>query len=95
MAEAAPVSEPKDAEKKARERVDKLLALAPSVSQGSITLGGRKMAYEAQAAFIPVSAEGSDDPDAAVMTTSYVLSGAKGPQRRVIVRWSLPSRLDH
>ena len=84
MAESAPAAaEPKDAEKKARERVDKLLAQAPSVSQGSITLGGRKMAYEVQAAFIPVLPAGSDDPDAAVMTTSYVLTGAKTSERPV------------
>ena len=93
MADAAPANaatnaaanaDPKDAEKKARDRVDHLIARAASVSQGTITLGGRKLDYTVSAAFMPVAgtAVGSE-PEAAVMATSYALNGADTRQRPV------------
>ena len=87
MADATPTpapADPKEAEKKARERVDQLIARAASTSQGSVTLGGQKMDYAVSAAFMPVvgSAVGGD-ADAAVMATSYVLTGAKASERPV------------
>ena len=57
MADATPTpapADPKEAEKKARERVDQLIARAASTSQGSVTLGGQKMDYAVSAAFMPV-----------------------------------------
>ena len=91
MADAAPASVPasasadaKDAEKKARDKVDQLITRAASTSQGSVTLGGQKMDYAVSAAFMPVcgSAVGGD-AEAAVMATSYVLTGAEARQRPV------------
>ena len=93
MADAAPANaatnaatpaDPKDAEKKARDRVDQLINRAASVSQGAITLGGQKLDYTVSAAFMPVAgtAVGSE-PEAAVMATSYVLNGADARQRPV------------
>ena len=77
--------DPKDTDKKLRERVDKLLARAPSDSRGSITLGGRRLDYTASVAFVPVVAEGfagtPAEPQAAVMTTSYVLDGTDAATR--------------
>ena len=71
-----PSSDPKEADKKMRERVDKLVAQAAAESTGSIKLGGNALDYTVQAAFLPVVAEGFDgalgEPQAAVMTTSYV-----------------------
>ena len=81
---AAPSTDPKDTEKKARERFDKLLATPPALSKGSIGLGGRTMDYEVSAAFMPVLAPGAAaEPEAAVMATSYSLVGAQASQRPV------------
>jgi carboxypeptidase C (cathepsin A) len=81
MADAPqPSTDPKDSDKKMRERVDKLLAQAASESSGSIKLGRKTLEYTVSAAFLPVVAEGFDgslgEPQAAVMTTSYTLKGA-------------------
>ncbi len=77
----------KDADKKLRERVDKLVAQSASESTGSIQLGGRALDYTVQAAFLPVVAEGFEgalgEPQAAVMATSYVLQGADAATRPV------------
>jgi len=79
-APAAKDADPKETDKKLRERVDKLLARPAADSRGSITLGGRRMDYKAGVAFVPVVAEGFEgtpgEPQAAVMATSYVLEGA-------------------
>ena len=74
----------KDAEKMARDRVHQLVNRAASVSQGAITLGGHKLDYTVSAAFMPVAGTAvGGEPEAAVMTTSYVLSGADARQRPV------------
>lgn len=68
----------KSLDKKMRERVDLLLARAPAQSSGSVLLGGRRLDYTAQVAFVPVAAEGFEgahgEPQAAVMATSYTLT---------------------
>ncbi|MDQ6628230.1 MAG: peptidase S10 [Pseudomonadota bacterium] len=82
-----PPADPKDADKKLRERVDKLLAQSPSQSKGAIELDGKRLDYTVQAAFFPVVAEGFAgavaEPAAAVMATSYVLAGADASARPV------------
>lgn len=80
-------ADPKDADKKARERVEKLVAQAAAESTGAITLGGRKLDYKTHVAFLPVAGEGFEgalgEPQAAVMTTSYQLVGAEARNRPV------------
>jgi carboxypeptidase C (cathepsin A) len=82
-----PSSDPKESDKKMRERVDKLIAQAASESSGSITLGGKLLEYTVSAAFLPVVAEGFNgtlgEPEAAVMATSYALKGADPGTRPV------------
>ena len=82
-----PTSDPKETDKKMRERVDKLVAQAASESTGSITLGGKALDYTVSAAFLPVVAAGLDgtlgEPEAAVMATSYVRKGAEASTRPV------------
>ncbi|HXU55706.1 MAG TPA: peptidase S10, partial [Casimicrobiaceae bacterium] len=82
-----PGSDPKETDKKMRERVDKLVAQAASESGGSITLGGKALDYTVSAAFLPVVAAGLDgalgEPEAAVMATSYVRKGADACTRPV------------
>ena len=61
MADAPqPSTDPKETDKKMRERVDKLLAQAASESTGSIKLGRKTLEYTVSAAFLPVVAEGFD-----------------------------------
>jgi carboxypeptidase C (cathepsin A) len=78
-------SDAKEADKKLRERVDKLVAQPASTSTGSIELGARRLDYAVEAAFLPVVAEGFEgalgEPQAAVMATSYVLKGAAAGSR--------------
>jgi carboxypeptidase C (cathepsin A) len=75
-----PSIDTKESDKKMRERVDKLIAQAASESGGSITLGAKSLDYIVNAAFLPVVAGGLEgalgEPEAAVLTTSYVLKGA-------------------
>ncbi len=82
-----PTEEIKEAKKRLREKVDKLLAREPAQSSGSIVLNGRTLKYKAVAAFVPVTAGGLDDkrgdPDAAVFTTSYFLEDAEPTKRPV------------
>jgi len=77
----------KEADKKMRDRVDKLVAQAAASSTGSIELAGRTFEYGVQAAFLPVLAEGFDgalgEPQAAVMATSYIATGAEARKRPV------------
>jgi carboxypeptidase C (cathepsin A) len=72
-----------DTDRKARERVEKLLAQPAAESTGSVTLGGRSFDYTVNAAFVPVVAEGLEagDPQAAIMATAYQLKGADAAQR--------------
>jgi len=82
-----PTEEIKEAKKRLREKVDKLLAREPAQSSGNIVLNGRTLKYKAVAAFVPVTAGGLDDkrgdPDAAVFTTSYFLEDAEPTKRPV------------
>ena len=77
---APTAADPKEVDKKMRERVDKLLAQGAAVSTGSIRLAGQEFMYAVDAAFLPVVAEGFEgalgEPQAAVMATSYVRTGA-------------------
>lgn len=77
----------KSQDKKMRERVDLLLARAPANSNGSVLLGGQRLEYKTQVAFVPVAAEGFEgahgEPQAAVMATSYTLSPAPASPRPI------------
>ena len=77
----------KDADQRARERVDQLLARSPARSTGSVQVGARNLAYTVDVAFLPVRAEGidgaADAPQAAVMATAYLLDGADKAARSV------------
>jgi len=90
MAEPTPPTNEAEKDKTARQlrdTVDKLLARPASESQGSVTIGGRRLDYGVSAAFLPVSAEGLEgafgEPQAAVMATHYTLTGADARQRPV------------
>jgi carboxypeptidase C (cathepsin A) len=80
-------SDPKEIDKKMRERVDKLLAQSAVASTGSVRLAGQAFDYAVDVAFLPVVAEGFDgaldEPQAAVMTTSYLRTGADAGNRPV------------
>ncbi|HVP89378.1 MAG TPA: peptidase S10 [Casimicrobiaceae bacterium] len=84
---AAPTEEAKEAKKRLREKVEKLLAKDACKSAGSIVLNGRTLKYRAEAAFVPVAAGGLDEkrgePEAAVFTTSYLLDDAQATKRPV------------
>ena len=60
-----------------RDAVERALLAAPFRSSGAIALGGRKLEYRVEAAFVPVVAselaERRGEPEAAVFTTAYVL----------------------
>jgi len=71
-----------DAERKARERCEKLLARPAATSTGAVTVGARTLAYNATVEFVPVADE-KGEPQAAVMTTSYRLDGASAAARPV------------
>ena len=77
----------KETDKKMRERVDKLVAQAAAESSGTIKLARKALDYTVQAAFLPVVAEGFDgalgEPQAAVLTTAYLLKGADPRTRPV------------
>jgi len=79
--------DPKETDKKMRERVDKLVAQSAAVSSGSIRLGNETFDYTVDASFLPVLAEGFDgglgEPLAAVMATSYVRKDAAPASRPV------------
>jgi len=76
-----------DAAKRLREHVDKLLARAPAKSSGAVDLAGRRFDYTVHAAFVPVAPLGLDgasgEPEAAVLTTAYLLNGANAGHRPV------------
>jgi len=80
-------ADPKEIDKKMRERVEKLVAQSAAISTGSIRLGSESFDYTVDAAFLPVLAEGFEgalgEPLAAVMATSYVLNGAAPATRPV------------
>lgn len=72
--------DPKEIDRKLRARVEQLLDRPVNESRGSITLGGRRLDYTTKVAFMPVVADGfaggTGEPQAAVMTTAYLLDGA-------------------
>ncbi|MFI4928928.1 MAG: S10 family peptidase [Burkholderiales bacterium] len=68
--------------KRQRETLDKLLARAPMVATGSVTLAsGRRLEYELNAGFMPLTAGGVDaqrgEPQAAVFCVSYTVPSDK------------------
>ena len=87
MTQSTPVPATDEQNKRMREKVDKLLAQDERASDGSISLGGRVLAYRAVAAFLPVAAISIDDkrgdPEAAIFTTSYLLKDADPRTRPV------------
>jgi carboxypeptidase C (cathepsin A) len=76
-----------DAAKRQKEHVEKLLARAATESSGSVEIGGHHMEYTASAAFLAVGADGlagaSGEPQAAILTTAYLLNGALAAERPV------------
>jgi carboxypeptidase C (cathepsin A) len=88
MAEPATPSNPEaDTAKRQREHVERLLARKPAEGRGSVTVGGRRLEYRSHAAFVPVAASGlhgaAAEPEAAVMTTAYLLDGVSASERPV------------
>ena len=87
---AAETSKSKDADKDAarrqRERVERLLAQPEARASGHVTLAdGRVLDYTLGAAFLPVPGKALEaaEPDAAVMTTHYVMPGVVPAARPV------------
>jgi carboxypeptidase C (cathepsin A) len=76
-----------DQARRQREAVERLAALPPVVSDGSIVLDGVRHDYTVSATFIPVVADGlgstGQSPDAAVFTTAYLKKGAVPSERPV------------
>ncbi len=77
-----------DADKRARERVDKLLARPAVTASGSVTLAsGRQLDYGIRAAFVAVTAGGlgadAGEPQAAVFTIAYTAPAATSAPRPV------------
>ncbi len=66
-----------------RDAVERLLAASPRRSSGAIKLGGRKLDYQVEGAFIPVvdatQTDKRGEPEAAVFTTAYQLERKSGP----------------
>ncbi len=75
-----------EADRKARERMEKLLAMPAAIATGSAMLGGQRIDYSTDVAFLPVADEGlasTGEPQAAVMTTAYLKSGVVAAARPV------------
>jgi carboxypeptidase C (cathepsin A) len=76
-----------DASRRARERVEKLLARPALTTEGAVDAGGRRLAYQASAGFLPVLPGGLDvaagEPEAAVFTLAYLLKDTPAAQRPV------------
>ena len=75
-----------EADRKARERMEKLLAMPAAIATGSAMLGGQRIDYSTDVAFLPVADEGlasTGEPQAAVMTTAYLQSGVTAAARPV------------
>ena len=76
-----------DPAKRQREAVERLLALEPARSEGSVTIGAAAHPYAVHAAFVPVAASGlasaGAPPDAAVYTTAYLKKGVDAASRPV------------
>jgi carboxypeptidase C (cathepsin A) len=80
-----PADKPKPTQ---RDAVEKLLAVAPFCSTGAATLGGRRLDYRVEAAFVPVVStdlgEQRGEPQAAVFTTAYLLERPEGAAPRPV-----------
>lgn len=78
----APATKPDvEADKRQRDALDKLLARSPVVATGQVMLaGGRRLDYELNAAFMPLTAGGVDaqrgEPRAAVFCVAYTVASA-------------------
>ena len=77
---AASAGSESDTDRKLRKAVEALLARSPALSRGAVVTSRGELAYEARAEFLPVLADGFEgalaEPQAAVMATSYVRTGA-------------------
>ncbi|MBL8342955.1 MAG: peptidase S10 [Rubrivivax sp.] len=84
---ATPAAPETDAARKLKDHVERLLARPAAQSDGSVQVGAHRLEYTASAAFLPVGAEGIDgasgEPQAAVLTTAYLLKGAAAAERPV------------
>lgn len=83
---ASPAATPDaEAAKRLRAQVDKLLARPATESTGTVQLDGHRLDYRVSVAFLPVLPAGvagaAAEPEAAVMTTAYLLQGAQPAQR--------------
>ena len=80
-------AEKEEANKRQRAAVEAALAEGPARSTGSVTLGGKAMAYRVDAGFVPVRSalhgETLGEPDAALFTTAYQLEGEGASNRAV------------
>jgi carboxypeptidase C (cathepsin A) len=84
---AATTAEKEESSKRQRAAVDAALAESPSRSTGSVTLGGKAMAYRVDAGFVPARSaafgETLGEPEAAIFTTAYQLEGEGAANRPV------------
>ena len=71
-----------DEDRQRRLRVEKLLARPVAEQRSALTLAGRRWEYRSRAAFLPV-AGAQGEPEAAVLTTAYLLEGAAPGTRPV------------
>lgn len=72
-----------DAAKRQKERFDKLLATPAAKASSGVTLASGRHEYDSCVEFIPVATTAGGEPEAAVMTTAYLLKGASGAKRGV------------
>ena len=84
----SPTEPPNDNARRLRDKVDRLLARAPTLAQGSILADdGRRLDYAVRAAFVPVASAdmGADqgDAQAAIFSIAYTVP-AEGPAPRPV-----------
>src|SRR5436190_4097990 len=76
------IAEREETNKRQRAAVDQALAEVPAKSTSAVMLGGRRLAYRADAGFVPVRSttlgEAHGEPEAAIFMTSYQLD-VEGP----------------
>ena len=72
-----------DAAKRQKERFDKLLSTPAAKASGGVTLASGRHEYDSCVEFIPVALAAGGEPEAAVMTTAYLLKGAAAARRGV------------
>jgi carboxypeptidase C (cathepsin A) len=76
------VTEPGDADKAMKTRVEARLARPAARSTGTLETRVRRIAYRTEAAFMPVGGK-NGEPDAAVLTTAYIEEGVEPGRRGV------------